>query len=228
MKIGLISDIHGNAIALDLCLKRLEELGVDEIYFLGDAVGYLPAAREVVDRLAHSGIRCQKGNHESMLLDPALVAKEREPIYRLSAARAQLDGGRLDTIAEWPGSRELQGPGYSLLLVHGSPESRLDGYVYPDSDLTKFHGIPYDGVVMGHTHYPFIRRSGGKVFVNAGSVGLPRDRGDLAAFAIFDSESISFESVRLQMDTGKIIAAYGDQLDDSVRACLMRPGTGAE
>jgi hypothetical protein len=60
------------------------------------------------------------------------------------------------------------------------------------------------------------------VFVNAGSVGLPRDRGDQAAFALYDSAADRFETVRVPLDVPAILAAYGDQIADPVRACLLR------
>jgi len=221
MRIALLSDVHGNAIALGTCLERVKVLGVDAIYFLGDAVGYLPAVREVVDRLEGDGIACQQGNHEQMLLSGS-VPPEREDTYRLTHARRQLDADRLRRISTWPSRRELNYGRHKLLLVHGSPAAPLDGYVYPDTDLSPFGELPYDAVVMGHTHRPFVREHRGKLFVNVGSVGLPRDHGNLAAFAVYDDEAHAFEIVRVPLDVEAILTAYGNDIDDSVRACLRR------
>jgi predicted phosphodiesterase len=157
-----------------------------------------------------------------MLLNPGDVPADREAAYRLGDARAQVDEVHLRRIAAWPTSRELTVGGRTLLLVHGSPTEPLDGYVYPDTDLAPFADVPYDAVVMGHTHRPFVRSCGGKVFVNAGSIGLPRDRGDLAAFALYDSAADRFETVRVPLDVPAILAAYGDRIADTVRACLLR------
>jgi putative phosphoesterase len=222
MRVAFLSDVHGNALALDACLAHARAAGADAVYFLGDAVGYLPAAREVLDRLAAEGIPCQRGNHERMLLAPGEVPPEREEAYRLGEARAQLGGEDLRRVAAWPDRRELAVGGRSLLLVHGSPAAPLDGYVYPDTALAPFHDLPYDAVVMGHTHRPFVRPSGGKVFVNAGSVGLPRDRGDLAAFALYDDRAHRFETVRVPLDVPAILAAYGGRIAEAVRAGLLR------
>jgi len=222
MRVAFLSDVHGNALALDACLAHVRSVGADAVYFLGDAVGYLPAAREVLDRLAAEGIPCQQGNHERMLLTPAEVPPDRETAYRLGAARARLDDTHLERVAGWPVRRELTAGRRSFLLVHGSPAAPLDGYVYPDTDLAPFTDLPYDAVVMGHTHRPFVRPSGGTVFVNAGSVGLPRDRGDSAAFALYDSEADRFETVRVPLDVPAILSAYGDRIADAVRACLLR------
>jgi putative phosphoesterase len=222
MRVALLSDVHGNAIALDACLKRVATLDVDAVYFLGDAVGYLPAAREVLNRLEGDGVSCQKGNHERMLLNPAEVSLSREDAYRLAPAREQLGQERVNRIASWPVSRVLTCDDHTLLMVHGSPASPLDGYVYPDLDLAEFHGVAQDVVVMGHTHRPFVRESGGKLFVNTGSVGLPRDEGDRAAFAVYDGAAHRAEIIRVALDVDAILAAYGDQIAESVRACLLR------
>jgi predicted phosphodiesterase len=220
MRVAFLSDVHGNAIALDACLRRASEVGADVTYFLGDAVGYLPDARGVVDRLAAAGVQCQQGNHEAMLLAAAPPPPEREAVYRLGEARAQLDDAQLRWLAAWPARREVACDGASLLLVHGSPAAPLDGYVYPDTDLTAFRGLPFDAVVMGHTHRPFVRADGGTAFVNAGSVGLPRDQAGLAAFAVYDGATRRFEIVRVPLDVGAILAAYGDRVADGVRARL--------
>jgi predicted phosphodiesterase len=220
MRIAFLSDVHGNAIALDTCLEHVGTLGVDATYFLGDAVGYLPAAREVVDRLEVDGLLCQQGNHEQLLLSGG-PPPEREGAYRLTEARRQLDAERLGRIASWPIRRELD-CGRKLLLVHGSPAAPLDGYVYPDTDLSTFGELPYDAVVMGHTHRPFVREHRGKLFVNVGSVGLPRDHGNLAAFALYDDEAHAFEIIRVPLDVDAILAAYGNDIHESVRACLRR------
>jgi len=221
MRIALLSDVHGNAIALDTCLDRVQTLGIDTVYFLGDAVGYLPAAREVIDRLVGDGIHCQQGNHEHMLLTGG-APPERENAYRLTEASRQLDADRLGRISSWPIRRELNCRRRNLVLVHGSPKAPLDGYVYPDTDLSEFDESPYDAVVMGHTHRPFVREHRGKLFVNVGSVGLPRDHGNLAAFALYDDEANAFEIIRVPLNVGAILAAYGNDIHESVRACLRR------
>jgi putative phosphoesterase len=227
MRIGFLSDIHGNAIALKSCWKRLAQLRPEAVYFLGDAIGYFPAAREVLEFLTHAGVICQQGNHERMLFAPAGVPPEREAVYRLNDARAQLSETHLQTLASWPTVRELTVGGNTLLLVHGSPSTPLDGYVYPDTDLRPWHGVVHDVVVMGHTHRPFVRLSGAKLFVNTGSIGLPRDHGNLSAFAIFDSDLGAFEIIRVPFDVDETLLAYGSQIADSTRACLRRsPKTG--
>jgi predicted phosphodiesterase len=64
MKIGLVSDIHGNHEALKAVLSELDRIGVDEIYCLGDVVGYYSQVNEVCDELIARDVRCVMGNHD--------------------------------------------------------------------------------------------------------------------------------------------------------------------
>src|SRR5690348_6939565 len=65
MKRGFLSDAHGNVEGFEAALSVLDRVGVDELYYLGDAVGYLPGAA-VVGSLRRSGARAIMGNHEAM------------------------------------------------------------------------------------------------------------------------------------------------------------------
>lgn len=222
MKIVFISDAHGNAVALRTSLTAIDRLHVDSIHFLGDAVGYLPAERECLELLARRRISCQQGNHEAMLLDPSLSTPNGESVYRLGQARRRLDTGLLARIQAWPTRRELEVDGRTVLLVHGSPADPLFGYVYPDTDLRAFPEVGYDAVIMGHTHRPFVRTAGtGTLFVNAGSVGLPRDVGNLAAFATYDTTTNTASIHRVAFDVADAIADAED-LPTETLGCLHR------
>ncbi|MEA2393138.1 MAG: hypothetical protein QOJ82_1029 [Solirubrobacteraceae bacterium] len=221
MRLGFVSDAHGNPDALAACLDRLAGLDVDSVHFLGDAVGYLPEEGAVLELLAKASIPCQLGNHERMLLDgpPA----ELDPVYRLADARARLAPDALDALAAWPQSRMVEADGRRLLLVHGAPADPLCGYLYPDTDLGPLGALDYDAVVCGHSHHPFVRASSGPLVVNAGSVGLPRDAGSLAAFAVYDTARAEATLYRVAFDAGPLLERSGDRVHADVRATLARP-----
>jgi len=226
MRIGLLSDVHGNAIALDVCLAALGGMGLDGLYFLGDAVGYLSGEVEVIERLEAAGAVCQLGNHEAMMLEPTDRSRRCERVYGLAAARARLPEETVRRIARWPSQRRIRVGSRRLLLVHGSPDDPIGGYVFPDADLAAWSGLPYDGFIMGHTHRPFVRTTGGTLFANVGSVGLPRNQGNLAAFGVYDSHDNSCRIVRLAFDVDAVLARYADA-SERVRACLRREATEA-
>ena len=154
--------------------------------FLGDAVGYLDDESRCLQLLDESGALCQRGNHEAMMLNPTPESYEQEPLYGLEAARARLSDDLLEQVAAWPGRRELDLDGSRVLCLHGSPSDELCGYVYPDSDLAEWQDLDFDLVLMGNTHRPFVRGER-PLFVNPGSVGLPRDIGSLGSFATYDT-----------------------------------------
>jgi putative phosphoesterase len=223
MRIGFLSDAHGNFLGLSACLQMLDELNVDQIFFLGDAVGYFPGVNEVLDILEAKRIICQLGNHDAILLGHLASAPENEKVYRHIPAREKLDSRRLARLASWPQQRTFRADGRNLLMVHGSPFDPLEGYCYPDSDYAAFAGLPYDAVFMGHTHRPFVARSGTLLIVNAGSCGMPRDQGNAPGFAVYDSSDNSARIFRVLFDPHEVLSAFQPELvAESVRTCLFR------
>lgn len=223
MKIGLISDAHGNSVVLGACLEKIDSLKLDATYFLGDAVGYFPGEVEVLQQLRQRSILCQKGNHEAMLLGELGFSGEKESVYRIADARARLTSSDLQTIREWPEHRVVHVGGRKLLLVHGSPFDFLCEYVFADSDLSRFSTLGYDAVFLGHTHRPFVRAVGAVSVVNVGSCGMPRDRGNLASFAVYDVESNACEIVRVSFQPEEVLSHFSDLgIPEPVRRCMER------
>ena len=128
-RIALISDLHGNAIALREVLRSIESRGVDEIVCLGDVATLGIAPCEVIDVLQRIGCRCIMGNHDEYLLDPSLsdshndVALLREAI---DWSREELSRDQLDFVRGFVESVELPlGADHRLKLFHGSPSSNM-------------------------------------------------------------------------------------------------------
>lgn len=188
MKLGILSDAHGNAEAFQIAIDLLRRHGAERLVFLGDAVGYLPGCDVVDVLMARDDVLSVAGNHEQMLLSGDVPA-ELDAIYRLQQTRAAMTPAQFDFVSTWPTRRALQVASHELLFVHGSPNDETNGYVYPDTDLSAFTLSTGTAVFMGHTHRPFVRRSGDVTFVNVGSCGLPRDRGNLGAACLFDCDS---------------------------------------
>ena len=226
MILGFLSDAHGNATGVDLCLDVLRDAGVEQLYFLGDSVGYLPEENAVLERLHAVGALCIRGNHEEMLLGNLPLSPANDQTYRLSEARERIDSRWREWIETWPVRREVALDGRRLLLVHGSPSDPIGGYVYSQNDLMEFKDLPYDVVLMGHTHRPFVRLSGAVSVVNVGSCGLPRDVGDLASCAAYDTSSGQTAILRARFDASALITKSGDHIGQLVIDCLRRRGDG--
>lgn len=196
--IGLISDAHGNSQAFDRGVNLLLTQGAQHLYFLGDAIGYVPSL-SVLDSLARLGdrIQCIRGNHEAMLLE-GRSNSSRECVYQLEALRPKLTPAQLAMISSWPVSLNEVIDGQKVLLVHGSPTNPTYGYVYPDTDLKDFC-LDVDWVFMGNTHHPFVRERAGQRFVNVGSCGMPRDDGRYGSVALLDTKARSARILRFDI-----------------------------
>jgi predicted phosphodiesterase len=185
MRLGIMSDAHGNIGGFEAALRLLLAGKADRCIFLGDAVGYIPDL-SVVRALITHGFPWVAGNHEVMLLD-GTDRGELDEIYRLAETRRQLSPAEAAFIRALPKSLELEWDGTRCLFVHGSPRDPISGYVYPDADLADCGGTGFDAVFMGHTHRPFLREHDGAIYVNVGSCGLPRDASGRGSACLFDT-----------------------------------------
>lgn len=194
MKIGVLSDAHGHIFAFQKAISLLKAEGVEEIFFLGDAVGYVPLADVVFD-LMQAGYHYLKGNHEQMLLLDQLSAAQ-ENIYQLSDLRVGLTRQVKEHLKLLPHVLFREWRCGKVQFVHGSPKDPLNGYIYPDTDLTLLVCERTDFVFMGHTHRPFVRDFEGVTYVNVGSCAFPRDHGNLGAVCVFDTCRGNIEILR--------------------------------
>lgn len=222
MKIGVISDVHGNIRALEKCLHFLRQQKTDRLIFLGDAVGYLPFGVEVLELLQQNGIECILGNHEAMLLGILPLPEKNEEVYKLGRIKKKMSDTLLQFVGSWKQHIELQVDDLQFFFVHGSANDHLTGYVYPDTDLSAFKHVKYNVVVMGHTHYPFLRKEYDKVFINAGSVGLPRDSGNLSSLVVIDTIPFKAVHYRLRNDTEFILSEMKGEVHESATERLRR------
>jgi predicted phosphodiesterase len=226
LKRALISDIHGNLEALQAVLDDIRSVGVDDIYCLGDIIGYGPNPCECLDLVRKKAKVTILGNHDqAALFDPdGFNPMALQAIYW---TRDQLDAGIgsvADTNARWDFLGEL--PRFKdegeLLFVHGSPRDPTNEYVFPEHvfDQRKMEilfGKVERYCFMGHTHLPGVfttecefiapqecnhkyQLSSHKVLVNVGSVGQPRDEDNRACYAILDTDAKTLSYRRVAYD----------------------------
>lgn len=188
MLVGLISDPHGHERAFLKGLRILSAKGAGITFFLGDAIGYFPSVG-ILEFLARNEneVLSVRGNHEEMVVNLRENA-ELDDIYRHSEIRQLMTEDMVAQVEGWPLQRTVVLGGRMLKIVHGSLTDPLFGYVYPDDDLSVF-SPDCDAVFMGNTHHPFVRKEGNTVYMNPGSCGMPRDRGDLGSVGLYDSET---------------------------------------
>jgi len=233
MKIAVISDVHGNLVALNKALEVIESIKPNEIWFLGDCFGYFPEGIECYDVLLKTCFVFLMGNHEAMLLDELEYSKASGEVYRLEVIKQEIDPEKLISISSLPKSYESSRCGRNYFFAtHGSPQEPLKGYIYPGEDLGLWkpdHSELSDDVISStvltaNTHHPFISKFDWGTLVNVGSIGLPRDKGNSGSFALIDvtESGISHEIIRFEIPVLEIIDTYERLVHESVVATLMR------
>lgn len=181
MKIGIVSDIHSDARALQRALEDMPS--VDAVLCPGDAVSEYRFCADTVDVLQQAKVVCIQGNHEVVLFGG------RNPAY-LKKCQETFSADSLGFLSTAPLSRELTFDDVNVLLIHASPWEPYDEYIYPGSArLTRFSTLAHDLVCFGHTHVPLIHRAGNVLVVNPGSPSQPRDQDRRGAYAVFDTRT---------------------------------------
>lgn len=190
-RIALFSDIHGNLPALDAVLADIESVGIDEVYCLGDLVGYGPDPAGVVERMRTSGIPTIKGNYDEGIGEHRgecgcyYVTEQAKSDGAASYAftDAALNEADHAWLAALPAEIRIEHEGVRILLAHGSPR-KINEYLLPDRQETQLVRLAEqadaDVVGVGHVHIPYHRSMtapDGRVvhYVSTGSVGKPKD-----------------------------------------------------
>lgn len=178
MRVGLISDLHGNLAALEAVLAELEQESPDELVCLGDvAVG--PQGRETLIRLRELGCPVVQGNWDAWYAEgiPNLRGEHgRKLVEQGEWWRKQLTPEDLAYLGSLPLTLELPLDSNGMLCFHGSPRSHMDAiHIGTTEDEL---GVMLDGheetvLAGGHTHAQLLRPHGRSLLVNPGSVGLP-------------------------------------------------------
>lgn len=186
MRLAILSDIHGNFIALKEVLSDLQRRKADQILCLGDVAATGPQPCEVIELLQSMNWPCVMGNTDEKLAHDIPEELENEQI-------PEEEGRRLLELDEWTRKRLKKSHrtylstfkptvmfspknGPSFLCYHGSPRSNHEEILAttPDARLTEYlEGFNADIFAGGHTHTQMFRRFRQSTIVNPGSVGLP-------------------------------------------------------
>lgn len=209
MKIGILSDIHGNLPALEAVLDDLST--VDEIVCAGDVVGYNPWPGECVERVRDVADVCVQGNHDRKVEHPTEYSHNEMARAGLEHAQRELSDEQVRWLSDLP-RRTTIVDGY-VRLVHSHPDpEKLGRYVRPrDFPRMRPYLDNFDALVLGHTHVQHRAYVDGRTIVNPGSVGQPRDGNPRAAYAILDTGEISFDLRPVEYDINRVI----DKVEDS-------------
>jgi predicted phosphodiesterase len=218
---AIISDIHGNFEALDSVLAHIAKESVDEIFCLGDIIGYGPSPCECLDRVIEASRVCLLGNHDQgAMFDPEgfnsgaerAIFWTRDQLEEAAGNRDQIDR-RWDFLGTLPRVHRDD----PWLYVHGSPRNPVNEYVFPEDiynqkKMEKLFGLITKGCFQGHTHVPGIfleslefitpeqtenvfQVKDERFMINVGSVGQPRDGDPRSCYVIQEDDKVTFHRV---------------------------------
>ncbi|WP_254532199.1 metallophosphoesterase family protein [Natrinema gelatinilyticum] len=220
MKVGLISDVHGNRVALEAVLEEMPP--VEEVLCAGDVVGYNPWPADCVDALREWDVPTVMGNHDAAVVEGAAFRFNGMARAGVEHAKTCLSDEQLEWVASLPTERlECDG---RVKLVHGHPDDpeRYTRYTYPRDFSSRLLGDE-DVLVLGHTHVQGVERFADGIVVNPGSVGQPRDGDPRAGYAVVDLEAMTVETRRVEYDIEAVQAAVDEAgLPDRIGTRLVR------
>ena len=227
MAYALISDIHSNLVALQAVLADIKKRGVDEVFCLGDIVGYGPEPKACLDLIIEQGIIAIMGNHDhAVFYEPTNfnTGAERASYWTRQQLEDEPDkdkrNQRWSFLGRMPARLEMG----DVLLVHGSPRRPTNEYIFPDDIYTNTAKIAanFDRIkhlcFVGHTHvpgvfledpdfygvdeidgvYPIVQSE--RAIINVGSVGQPRDQDVRSSYVIVREDKVEFHRVEYDID----------------------------
>ena len=200
-RIGVIADVHGNIVALDAVIERLQALGVENFVFLGDLVSKGPAPQECFQAMQKlNPLIWIQGNTEERFANPwfnelfnrdpeTLSPEHRNLMLQHGFAKEHLPPESVAFLANLPIQQSLQAGNFACCCVHGAPGNVYQA-ITSDQERGEIDEIcgrfaePW--CLSGHTHIPMLRHWKGKVFINFGGVSFPSDHRIQASFGIIE------------------------------------------
>ena len=220
MKIALLSDIHGNFIALEACLKYIAENDFDGIAFLGDYITDCPYPQNTIKLIKQAMAQYKtwavRGNRENYLIDH-FYKPDDDWCYgsatgSLLFTYENITPGDIAFFEKMPifDTIEIEGcPSFSI--CHGSPKNAKEKLI-SDAENSRvcLDELKSDYLFCGHSHRPFQYEYNGKYLANCGSVGMPVNGQSKSQFTIIESINNKWiiSLVSIPYDISKIVNAF--------------------
>lgn len=219
MRIAVLGDIHGNIGALKAVFEIVSE-GVEAVFHLGDLGGYAPFVNEVADFLVDHGIHGVQGNYDDAVAHDRehCGCRSEDPVQEQMAGlsfewtKRRVTPKTKAYMAGLPKEIVVAARGRKVAIFHAAPHKN-NLYWFEDRPEKFFREMAgksdADILVYGHTHKPYRKDLDGRVFINAGSVGKPKDGDSRACLTLIEIEpnEVRVEFRRVEYDVEATAAA---------------------
>jgi putative phosphoesterase len=213
LKLAILGDIHGNLPALQVAYYTALEAKAEKIYHLGDLGGYAPFVNEVVDFLIEHKIEGVQGNYdEAVAFDKEHCGCKYENDFQAEMAHLSFEWTKKHVteksknyMKNLPFQISLEIERKKVKIFHATPtknnlywyEERPDKFFLLMADKAQA-----DIMIYGHTHIPYFKQLNGKYFINAGSVGKPKDKDPRTCVCLIDlnQDNIKLTFIRKEYD----------------------------
>lgn len=221
MKLGILSDIHGNLNALMAVLDHCKSEKIEKLIVLGDQMGYYYDVPQVYIELNKWQSIILRGNHEDIFLEYQMMnTEEKHKIHSKygSSFSFLTSPDLIRTINALKRSHTLRLGNDRVLFIHDNTRADYNLYLYPDTDnkiLESELEKEFDYVFVGHSHYSFHFQKEGRHLVNVGSVGQNRKQGGVAEWCIFNTVEKSIFMMKTPYDQKNIVEKI-DKYDPNI------------
>lgn len=243
-QITIFGDIHANLPALEAVFQDIQSRQLDNLYCLGDLVGYGTFPNEVVEFIRKSNIPTLMGNYDQGVGNDSNdcgcayktdIDRKRGELS-IAWTNANTTATNKAFLRALPAHIPLQLGDLQILLVHGSPR-KVNEYLFEDRPDDYFERImdaaKADVLVCGHTHLPYHKvLPSGRHVINAGSVGKPKDHDPRAGYITLTviGRDIDVDFIRVPYDIERITQAIEATLEIGGMphhfAQMLRDGAG--
>ena len=196
MRICVLSDVHGNAVALQKVIDECSSQSIDRYIFLGDLLIKGPSPGTAYEQMVNLDPICWiRGNtdeafdleHEwdTMIKDNVILNYLKYPL-------SQLNKESINFLLSLNYKESLEIDGIKILCTHGSPRD-ISENIYPfisEDELDEIlEGVTEDLILCGHTHYPMLRTYNGKTIFNPGSISFSDENSKIISYGILEIDN---------------------------------------
>src|SRR5690625_821518 len=218
MRLAFISDIHGNATALDAIVKDIRHRSIDKIFVLGDLCYRGPEPQASLDLVRSLDTDVIKGNADEWVVRGVREGEVPDSVHSIMNEErdwtvSTLGNESIEYIKNLPTELSLTFDNVDIHAFHATPTSLFDVVPSDASDEILTEEIMVsdaDIFIYGHIHKPYVRFIDGKCIINTGSVGLPFDGSNKASYTIVEIEenNIGASIIRVSYDVNKVIKQF--------------------